>query len=517
MLMPSDSGSTTSVWLRHAVPEHPALAEDTRCDVCVIGGGIAGLTTAYLLALEGRRVVVLEDGAIGSGETGRTTAHLTWALDDRYFRLEKLFGTEGALLAAESHRAAVDRIEAIVRDEDISCDFERVDGYLFVPPGESIEILEQEHEAAARAGLDNLRILARAPLTTFDTGPCLHFPAQAQFHPLKYLSSLAQRFEQRGGRIYGNTHATGMAGGSRGIVNTREGPTVTTDAIVVATNTPVNDKLVIHAKQAPYRTYAIAVPVPRGAVPKGLYWDTPDPYHYARVARGPNEARDLLIVGGEDHKTGQADDADVRYRRLEQWTRERFPVLGAPQYRWSGQIMEPVDGMAFIGRNPLDADNVYVATGDSGNGMTHGTIAGLLLTDLIMGRANPWADLYEPSRKTTRATLDFARENLNVAGQYTDLITRGEVDALEEIPRGTGAIMRRGLGKIAVFRDADNGIHAFSALCPHLGCVVRWNHAEATWDCPCHGSRFTAYGEVVNGPANRDLEPAEREAIHAEP
>jgi Rieske Fe-S protein len=308
-----------------------------------------------------------------------------------------------------------------------------------------------------------------------------------------------------------------MAGGSRGIVNTREGPTVTTDAIVVATNTPVNDKLVIHAKQAPYRTYAIAVPVARGVVPKGLYWDTPDPYHYARLTRGPDEAHDLLIVGGEDHKTGQADDAEARYGRLEEWTRERFPVLGTPRYRWSGQIMEPVDGMAFIGRNPLDADNVYVATGDSGNGMTHGTIAGLLLTDLIMGRANPWAELYDPSRKTTRATLDFARENLNVAGQYTDLITRGEVDALEEIPPGTGAIMRRGLGKIAVFRDADNGIHAFSALCPHLGCVVRWNHAEETWDCPCHGSRFTARGEVVNGPANRNLEPAEREAIHAEP
>lgn len=510
--MPSDSGSTTSVWHPFAVPSYPPLVRDERADVCVVGGGIAGLTTAYLLTLEGRSVIVLDDGAIGSGETGRTTAHLTAALDDRYVNLERLHGADGAALAAESHGVAIDRIEQIVEAEGIDCEFERVDGFLFVPPGESTELLERERDAATRAGLDGLRLVARAPWPSFDTGPCLYFPRQAQLHPLRYLAGLAERIRARGGRIFCGTHATGLAGGSVGEVSTREGPTVFTDAIVVATNTPVNDRLVMHAKQAAYRTYVIALPVPAGSVPKGLYWDTPDPYHYVRLTASPVDTHEMLVVGGEDHKTGQAQDLEERFERLERWTRERFPAAGPVAYRWSGQIVEPVDGMGFIGPNPMDAANVYIATGDSGNGMTHGTVAGLLLTDLIMGRENPWIELYDPARKTPRAIRELARENVNVAAQYADWVTAGEVDSAEEIAAGSGAIIRRGFGKLAVYRDAENGVHTFSAECPHLGCVVRWNPVETSWDCPCHGSRFSPTGRVINGPANRDLEPAEEEA-----
>jgi nitrite reductase/ring-hydroxylating ferredoxin subunit len=286
------------------------------------------------------------------------------------------------------------------------------------------------------------------------------------------------------------------------------GRTVTAGHVVVATNTPFNDRFVMHTKQAAYRTYAIAAAVPRGTIPTALYWDTEDPYHYVRLHAGDGD-RELLIVGGEDHKTGQADDPETRFARLEAWAHERFPAIATVTHHWSGQVVEPVDGVAFIGRNPLDESNVYIATGDSGMGMTHGTIAGMLLCDLIAGRENEWAALYDPSRKSLRALPRWLSENLNVAGEITALVTPGEVSTIEEIPRGSGAVIRRGFAKVATYRDEDGVVHERSAICPHLGCVVVWNASEKSWDCPCHGSRFDALGRVVNGPAASDLSPLE--------
>jgi len=498
------SGAMTSIWMATVdIPSRPTLNEDMAADVCVIGAGIAGLTTAYLLADEGRSVVVLDDGAIAGGETSRTTAHLVNALDDRYFEIERLHGEKGARLGAESHTAAIDRIEAIVAKEKIACDFERLDGYLFVPPGDSTDVLDKELEAVHRAGLKNVECIRRAPLEGFNTGPCLRFPRQAQFHPLKYLDALAQAIEAKGGRIFNKTHAEEFKDGSPVQVKTGRGPVVSAGAIVVATNTPVNDLVAIHTKQAAYRTYVIGLRVPKGLVAKALYWDTPDPYHYVRLQEVPGY--EVLIVGGEDHKTGQADDADERFARLEAWTRERFPAAGAMEFHWSGQIIEPIDSLAFIGRNPGDK-NIYVATGDSGNGMTHGTIAGILLTDLILGRENEWETLYDPSRISLRAAPEFARENLNFLAQYSDYATPGDLDQVQEIPAGTGALVRQELKKLAVYRDSDGSLHKCSAVCPHLACIVAWNDAEKTWDCPCHGSRFDPYGKVLNGPANADLQ-----------
>jgi nitrite reductase/ring-hydroxylating ferredoxin subunit len=217
----------------------------------------------------------------------------------------------------------------------------------------------------------------------------------------------------------------------------------------------------------------------------------------------------VLIVGGEDHESGQAEEQVDRFARLEAWARERFPMAQDAQFRWSGQVMETIDGLAFIGPNPADAPNVYVATGDSGMGMTHGTIAGMLLTDLILGRQNRWAALYDPSRKPVRALGEFAKENLNVLRQYADWLTLGDLSSPQDIPRDSGAVIRRGLKKIAVYRDPQGTLHERSATCPHLACVVHWNDVEKSWDCPCHGSRFDRFGTVLNGPANRNLDQAE--------
>ncbi|HEX5831180.1 MAG TPA: FAD-dependent oxidoreductase [Gemmatimonadaceae bacterium] len=506
--MNGESGATTSLWMATAeVPDFPPLRGDADVDVCIVGAGMAGLTTAYLLGRAGRRVLVLDDGAVGSGESGRTTAHLSNAFDDRYYAAERLHGARGARLIAESHTSAIHRIAAIVQEESIDCDFARLDGWLFLAEGDSVDTLDRETEAAERAGLADVRREASAPLP-FDSGPALRFPGQGQFHPLRYLAGLARAIVRDGGRIHTGSHVIEIdTSDERPRVVTENGHSVHADALVVATNSPINEWVAIHTKQAPYRTYVVALRVPDGAVPPGLYWDTGDPYHYVRLQR--DGAGTLLIVGGEDHKTGQEHDGAERFARLERWTRKRFPMAGEVAYRWSGQVLEPVDYVAFIGRDPTGQRNVYVATGDSGQGMTHGTIAGMLLTDLILGHHNAWATLYDPSRKTLRAAPEFVRENVNVAAQYADYVTRGDVGSEEEIRRGSGAVVRDGLRKLAVYRDEHGALHRRSATCPHLFCVVDWNDTEKSWDCPCHGSRFDPYGNVLNGPAAAPLEEVE--------
>lgn len=509
--------NTRSSWMATVeMPDYPALAEDVRADVCVIGAGIAGISTAYMLLQAGKSVVVVEDGTVGGRQSARTTAHLSNALDDRYCVIERNHGQHGARLAAESHSAAIDRIESLVAEENIDCDFERLDGYLFLPPGEPADTLHREREAAHRAGLLDVEFVERAPLAGFDTGRCLRFPRQAQFHPLKYLARMAEAIARKGGRIFAGTHAQKIQEGYPARVTTSSGYIVTSDALVIATNVPINDRFVMHTKQAAYRSFVIGARVPKGSVTKALYWDTLDPYHYVRLQTGlpPDseaaEEIDLLLVGGEDHKTGQADDGIERFGHLETWMRERFPTAGAIEYRWSGQVIEPADDMAYIGHNPGSPQNIYIVTSDSGNGMTHGTIAGMLLTDLIMGRNNEWAKLYKPARvvmMSRSSASEFARENLNVVKHYTDWLKRGQ-QSETELASGIGIVVQRGLKKIAVYRDEQGHLHEISAVCPHLGCIVAWNSTENTWDCPCHGSRFECDGRVINGPSKINLSPA---------
>jgi glycine/D-amino acid oxidase-like deaminating enzyme/nitrite reductase/ring-hydroxylating ferredoxin subunit len=512
------SGASHSIWSGDVhTPSTSPLGRDVSTDVCVVGAGLAGLTTAYLLTREGRQVTVIDDGPIGGGETSRTTAHLTNVIDDRYSDIEKLHGEIGARITAASHTEAIDVIEQIVAEEDIQCDFERLDAYLFTPPGDSASVLERELVAARRAGLGDVEMVQRVPLASFDTGPALRFPRQGQFHPLQYIAALARAVVRERGSIYTGTHATKIAEGPPPRVETEHGAVITARSIVVATNTPVHHLVKFHTKQAAYRTFVVAGRVPRGSVTRALYYDTPWPYHYARLHRMAASQEELLIVGGEDHKTGQHDDSERRWSRLETWARERFPMLGTIEHRWSGQVIEPVDAVAYIGRDP-DARNIYVVTGDSGMGMTHSTIAGLLITDLIQGRDNPWRHLYDPSRVTFRAVGEFARENLNVAVQYLDHLKIWEDGDGHYIPRGGAAVVRRGLHMVAIYRDGAGVLHERSATCPHLGCVVAWNRAEKTWDCPCHGSRFDPHGRVLNGPAIADLNPVEApEKSHRQP
>ena len=518
------SGGTLSLWMgTFDMPTFPPLNRDLTVDVCVVGAGIAGLSTAYMLARDGKKVAVLDDGPIGGGESSRTTAHLSWAMDESIDLLERVHGAQDTRLVVESHRAAVDRIERIIHDERIECHFRRVDGYLFLGGDVKPEFLDQELAAAHRAGDKDVTRVERPPIPGRDVGPALRWPRQGQFHVLEYLAGLVRAIGEKGGEIFCGTHVASVSGTKPGHpcrVETENGKVVTAQAVCVCTNASITDMVRTHTKQAPYRTFAIAAVIPRGSVTPALFWDTEDPYHYVRTqpldepepgALGGDGPYEALIVGGEDYKTAHEDDAEERWRALERWMRERWPAAREVVYRWSGQVLEPNDYLAFIGRNPDGAKNVYMASGDSGQGMTHGTIAGMLLGDLVQGRPNPWEKIYDPHRisLSPQPLKEFAKENADVAMHFVkDYLTPDRISE-EEIPRGEGRVVRHGLHKLAVYRDENGALHHRSAVCTHMKCIVDWNTAEKSWDCPCHGSRFDPYGTVLNGPAVSDLPPVE--------
>lgn len=507
------SGTDVSFWMdSDTAISGKETSQDMQTDVLVIGGGIAGLSTAFKLLKAGKKVILVEDGFIGSGETGRTTAHLASALDDRYYFLENTFGEEAAKDIAESHMAAIDDIENTINALSIDCAFKRVNGYLFLHETDTYENLEKEYHATQRAGLQTTMLPSTPALANGEHQKCIAFSNQAQFHILAYLKGLVKGITDLGGLIYTQAHATNIT--KKGaFVNGYE---FVADHIVVATNSPVNNTFTMHTKQHAYRSYVIAAKVPRGMLPYSLWWDTgnqdskwqSEPYHYVRLEHFDNHY-DLLIVGGEDHKTGQEDEDSqpnaTPYSKLEAWARNHFPMIEDISYRWSGQIMEPIDSLGFMGKNPGD-ENIYIITGDSGNGMTHTTIGAMIICDTIMGIKNKWEDLYSPSRITLKTTGTFVKETANMASQYLDWLSSSGLKHISELPLGEGDILTQGLKKIAVYRDHDDTFKAYSAVCTHLGCIVQWNTHEKSFDCPCHGSRFATDGTVINGPAQTNLE-----------
>jgi glycine/D-amino acid oxidase-like deaminating enzyme/nitrite reductase/ring-hydroxylating ferredoxin subunit len=505
-----------SLWLDDA-PEisAPAYAEDgANSDVAIIGSGISGLSVAYALAQRGRRVIVLDRGPIGRGMTARTTAHLASELDDFYSELIKRRSADEARLFAESQIAAIDSVEAIVRDNTIDCDFARVDGYLFGHTRDAAQDLEEEYDGARAAGLP-VEWADRAPMLGVDTGPALRFPDQARIHPLKYLAGLARAIEKRGGRLYADSAVVDVDEDDGTVELTLEnGAKVQAQHVVVAANTPFNDRVAIHTKQAPYRTYAMAFEVPSGAVHDALMWDTLDPYHYVRIQ--PGRRGHSVIVGGEDHRTGLANDAQVRFANLDAWARARFPGLGAVSHSWSGQVYEPVDYLPYIGRNPGN-ERVFIVTGDSGQGMTMGATAGLIIPDLIEGRENRWAEIFRPSRKSLSSALTYLDENKDVAANFAEYVAADTKASADEINPGEGGLLRDGVKIIAAYRDPRGELHMQSAACTHIGCIVHWNSFEQCWDCPCHGSQFSPEGDVMQGPAFRplgEMTSGDRDAEH---
>ena len=499
---------TRSLWMTGDHSDAPRLADAEKADVAVVGAGIAGLSCAYELASRGRSVVVVDRGAIGGGMTLRTTAHLASACDDFYTEVEKTRGADNARLLYQSLAASIDRIDEIQRTEQIDCDFARVDGYWFLAPDCPESRLDEEREACKRLNVPVEDCRHATPLHARGLNRSLRFPRQARVHPGKYVAGLAAAVRKRGGRLFANTCVEEIAPeGTHVRLKTADGQVITVDHAIVATNSPVHLRVALHSKQAPYRTYAIAAKIRKGDLQDALYWDTLDPYHYVRLQPlSPQE--DILIVGGEDHKSGEANDGEQRFAALEEWTRARLPNVSEVTHRWSGQVLETVDLVGFIGRSP-DSGRVYLVSGDSGQGITNGAVAGILIRDLFTNGSSPWTDLYNPSREIATSLGEYVKENLTPLVNFAEYLSASGISTAEQLRPGEGQVFRSGLHKVAACRDKEGRLHVRSASCTHLGCIVHWNSTEQCWDCPCHGSQFAPDGTALNGPAVSGLAKAE--------
>ncbi len=508
--MPTTHISTTPYWATSATfPPFAKLAEDVETDVVIVGAGVTGLTAAYLLAKAGKRVVVLERDRCAMTDTGHTTAHLTMVTDARLTELAKRFGHDHAQAVWDAGLAAIATIDEVVREHAIDAGFEWVDGYLHAPlnndESEERKRLEEDATLAREMGFD-AEFVETVPLMN---RPGIRFADQARIHPRSYLAGVAKAFVALGGRIYEHSTADEFCDDPRAVKVGSH--TVQSDDIVIATHNPLvglaglAGATLFQTKLALYTSYVIAGRLPKGQVPDALWWDTSDPYNYLRVE--PHRDVDVVIFGGEDHKTGQQDDTAGCYQRLEARLKAIMPRIDVT-HRWSGQVIETPDGLPYIGQM---ADHQYAATGYAGNGMTFGTLAGMMMSDAILDRTNPWRDLFDPSRKAiTRGVWDYLKENVDYPYYLIrDRFAGAEAKSLRAVKRGQGKVIERDGAKVAAYRDPSGAVTLRSATCTHLGCVVGWNTAERTWDCPCHGSRFKPSGDVIAGPAEAPLSEVE--------
>jgi glycine/D-amino acid oxidase-like deaminating enzyme len=485
-----------SLWMDIEVAHDARQLEgDQSCDTVVIGAGMAGISTAYELAKEGQTVIALDRGAIAGGITARTSAHLAPLCDDLTSAMIGLRGEDISRGFYESQAAAVDRIEEIQNREDIACDFRRLHGILFQAPNTDAKIIDDELDAVRKVGAPVHRIVGVDALAGCEAQHALRYPRQGTFHPLKYLKGLARAIAAKDGRLFANTVVRAVEEQDNGTVTVKtDRGNITANAAVVATNSPIVDVTALHTKMAPYRTYALAFRTRRGILPDALYWDTLDPYHYVRLQPGDRQT-DYVIVGGADHKSGEADDATVRFDALEAWARNLIPKLGDVSHRWSGQVLDTIDYAAFIGRNP-GSERVFVHTGDSGQGITHAVAGSLLNSALILGKAARWAEVYDPARKTPSGIGNFVRENMTVVKNFAEYLAPGELSSLDELKPGKGAIVRQGLAKVAAYRDDRGELYTRSAACTHLGCHLHWNSFERCWDCPATARTLRSMGRL---------------------
>jgi glycine/D-amino acid oxidase-like deaminating enzyme/nitrite reductase/ring-hydroxylating ferredoxin subunit len=505
--------TSKSLWMSVAVaPQAAPLQRNEQCDVVVVGSGIAGLSTAYELSLRGRAVIVIDRGPIAGGMTARTSAHLAPLCDDLMSEMQKIKGADLARLFYKSQAAGVDRIEQIQREENIDCDFRRLDGFLFQGDGMPADVIDEELDAVRGAGAKVERLVG-VPLSGCDKRHVLRYPDQATFHPLKYLAGLAKGCAKRGVRFFAHTPVMEVAEEGGAVTAKTARGSIRAGHAVIATNSPIVDQVALHSKMAPYRTYVLGFAIARGALPDALYWDTEEPYHYVRLQ--PGEAgKDFVLVGGEDHKSGEANDAEKRFAQLEQWARGKIPALEQVTHRWSGQVLDTIDYVGFVGKNP-SSDYTYVHTGDSGQGLTHGAAGAMLNAALVTGESSPWEELYAPGRTPIKAAKNWVTENVTALKNLSEYVAPGEIGSADELQPGEGGILRSGLKKIAAYRDIKGDLHQHSAACTHLGCHLHWNSFESCWDCPCHGSMFGPDGRVMNAPAIGDLEPVGERPVGA--
>lgn len=491
-----------SPWKLSSSVSFPSLSQDIQTEALIIGGGIAGVTAAYLLAKAGRSVILVEKARLGGGQTLCTTAHISYPTDERMRDLVRTFGHEHAEAAWDACKAAADQIRCNVCAEEIDCDFRHVPGYLYAASTseEEKDSLREDATLAARMGFD-AQFIPQCPLTH---QPAVLFANLLKFHPTKYVLALAEAAEKLGAQIYEDCEAWEFDSEQRRV--RCNGRFISYQHVFIATHVPLQgtagmlSSTLLQTKLAGYTTYAIEAELSDITVPEALWWDTADPYFYLRIDKVNDQLR--IIAGGEDHKTGQEEDTDSRYLMLEQRIQQFFPSARFLR-RWSGQVIETVDGLPYIG----EYAGQFVATGFSGTGMTFGTLSAMMFSEHVQGMNSPWRELFRIERKEFSSTWDYLKENKDYPYYLAKSLFKGRSRDPADLAEGEGAILRFHGKKVAATKDKDGKITLLSAVCPHMGCVVAWNHAGQTWDCPCHGSTFTAQGKVLTGPAETPLDP----------
>ena len=480
---------------------YPTLNDHVQADVCIIGGGITGVTTALQLAKAGKKVVLLEAKTLGAGTTGASSNHLNTQIDFSYHNVQKNFDDETARIVMESRVKGIDYIENNVQQYGIGCDFKRVDGFLYAEEEGQLDTLEKEYKAVLAVGLQASKTQEVA--LPFPVKMAIQFENQAQFNSLEYIRGIGRELQQLGCQIFENSQVIDYEKDDH-LIKTENG-SVSARQLVYATHLPI----FINPHQTtspPYRSYMIAAKV-NNYPAEGLYWDMYDPYHYTRLYE--KDGQQWLVVGGADHKTGHDDHEEDYYQQLEDYLRQRYQVQEVG-YRWSSQYYEPADGLPYIGLSPFE--DTYMATGFSGDGLIYGTIAGIIISDMILGKENEWLKAYDARRfKPVASAKNFIEHNLDVAQQM--IAKRLFSEDLEDIQPGEGKVVKHNLKQYAVYKNTTGQLSVCSAVCTHLKCIVRWNHMEKSWDCACHGSRFAPEGKVLTGPATADLKKADEETV----
>ena len=501
---------TTPYWQvgTSSKPRFPSLDRDLTVDAVVIGGGVTGVTAAYLLKKAGLTVALVERGHCGQGETSHTTAHLTGVTDLSYPELVSSFGEAHAQAIWDAGFAAIAEIDLIVRREGLDCDFKAVPGYLHQrlsgKKDDDVAELKKQAEAAAKGGFDAEYMDAIPGLGV----PGIRFDGQAKFHPLKYLDALVDLVPGDGCHVFEKSLVDEVCDKP---LSVKVGShTISTKTIIVATHVPIMGKTnalkatLLQTDLYPYSTYAVGAQVAKGSLPEALYWDLADPYHYLRVDAGSKH--DIVVFGGGDHKTGQAEDTRKHFAEVESALESILPGAEVT-HRWSGQVIETRDGLPYIG---MTADDQFVITGFSGNGMTFGTLGAMMARDAVTGRKNPWSELFDAGRTRIEGLTDYLSENKDYPYYLVrDRLAGADAKPLRNVRRGEGRVIEVQGTRVAAYRDDDGKLTMLSPVCTHLGCIVNWNAAESSWDCPCHGSRFTATGKVMGGPAETPLLPIE--------
>ena len=496
------TGRPVSYWIDSTLPSsYPALSQDVTVDVAVVGGGLAGVMTAKLLKDAGKTVALIEADRIGAGVSGHTTAKIAALQQLLYAELIDKHGEEKARLAGESNRAAIARLADLIATENIDCDFERKANYTFATDADGLAKVKAEVEATQKLGLP----------TSFVESVDLPFPVtgaimmadEAQFHPRKFMLAIAATLPGNGSHVFEQTRVSTVEDETPCRVITDNGPTVIAQDVVITTNLPILDIGLYFAKTYPQRSYLAGGRIDASRAPQGMYIGVGKGYRSIRTTP-TDDGGTLLIVGGEGHKVGSEEATDERFRRLESYLQETFGVTA--EYRWSSQDFVSFDKLPYIGAITPAHQHTYVATGFSLWGMAKSVISAMVLTDRILGRENPWADLYDSTRATPFVTPTSIQQNLEVGAHWVGDRFKGLFDSTDNVAPGEGKLVTHQGGKVAAYRDNSGQLHTVSAVCPHLGCIVAWNQAETSWDCPCHGSRFSCDGKILHGPAVKPLE-----------